>query len=328
MVLLNKRNYIKSAKILGIVGAFLLFGGSFVYAETVVHTEKSDTVRAKARANLNATANKKEITPRKPVPYTWDQAVEYAKMHKEDITPHKYGGYKDKFGNFSRLRTLDFLGDEGLANRGNSILGFPDFTYLRLWINYGQGTEKTQPFAVISWNFNRLSGFNEENPQVCNIVFESGYVKQLSTSSQWYSAGYIHSGILVYSWASDRGGSVVLSNEDIWDIYKHGDIANVYVNYGGSRNINFFYSGNKQEEHKKQLTYGFEHLTRLLNINPSTLEYERRQRKIYEINQYRGKIRSKLKNEIKAKILEEEFKKEVQEEVREEIRSENELLGK
>lgn len=335
MIYLNIRNWAKKLNICAVAGAMLLTFTS-ANAETIVHTTRYNydadnyansvenatalTSTAKAKQKNNG-ATKKKPTPRRSVPYTWEMAVEYAEMHKEDITVHKYGGYKDQYGNFSRMRVLDFLGDEGLANRGNGILGFPDFTYLRLTLNYGQATGSTQPYAIISWNFNKLAG-NSSSNQILNIVFESGYVKQISTSTEWSSWIYKHSGVLVYTWANDRGGSIWLTNEDIWDIYKHGDIANVYVSSSGYKNINFFYSGNKQEEHKRQLTYGFEHLVKLLGITPATIEYDRAKRKAYEKQAYRDR----LANGVKEEIYKEEIKKEISDQVKQEYQEDKRFI--
>ncbi len=246
----------------------------------------------------------------------------YAEMYPEDITPHKYGGYKDQYGNFSKMRILDFLGDEGLANRGNSIFGIGNWTSLRITLNYGQETVPTQPFAAILWNFNKMMDWNTSNPQTVNIVFESGYVKTLSTSKEWYSL-YYHPGIVWNTWASHYGGSVLLTNEDVWEIYKHGNIANVYVDNGGYGKVHFFYSGEKQEEHKRQLTYAFEHLMRLLNITPATLAYERTQRKVFEKRAYRDKLTAEAKNEI----YKDEIRKEIMEEVRKEYREDKQMIA-
>ena len=222
------------------------------------------------------------------------------------------------------MRVLDFLGDDGLANRGNSILGIGNFTKLRVTLNYGQATVRSQPFAVIYWNFNKLYDKNTSNPHTINIVFESGYVKAISTAKEWYAA-YLHRGLVVNTFASDYSGSALLTREEIWDIYQHGKIANVYLDNGGYGGVSFFYSGNKQEEHKQQLTYGFEHMVRLLNITPATLAYERNIRLAAEKKAYRNGLRSEVKNEIYKEEIKKELGKEIMEEVREEYRLDKEI---
>lgn len=362
MIYLKIRNWAKKLNICAVAGAMLLTFTS-ANAETIVHTtrynydadnyansvENATALTATAKAKQNGT--KKKPTPRRPVPYTWEQAVEYAEMHPEDITPHKIGGYKDKYGNFSKWRCIDFLGDQGLMNRGNSFWGRPSHTYLRLVIHYGQETNAPTPFATIIWaadvnkryqndlnqnlNDRKRNNFITDNssPQYIRIVFESGYEKEFSTDLKnirgLYYSNFNIKDILLFplslllstSAGDKRSGYILLTNEDIWDIYKHGKIANVYLDDDkgmglGTGQLSFFYSGNKQEEDKIQLTYGFEHIVRLLDITPATLEGERILRKRQEDKEYREKLRE----EVRKEIMKEEMRKEILEEVREEYK--------
>ena len=364
MIYLNIRNWAKKLNICAVAGAMLLtFTGA--NAETIVHTtrynydadnyansvENATALTATAKAKQKNNGVKKKPTPRRSVPYTWEMAVEYAEMHPEDITPHKIGGYKDKYGNFSKWRCIDFLGDQGLMNRGNSFWGTPSRTYLRLAIHYGQETNAPKPFATIIWaadinkrhqndlnqNSNDMNINNNElkniSPKYLRIVFESGYEKEFSTDME--KMRYLHySNFNIYdilyfplsiifptSVGYKRSGYILLTNEDIWDIYKHGNIVNVYLDDDkglglGTGQLSFFYSGNKQEEDKIQLTYGFEHIVRLLDITPATLEGERILKKRQEDKEYRDKIRE----EVKKEIIKEEIRKEILEEVREEYK--------
>lgn len=366
---MNFKKSINKAKVCAIIGA-LLSSSSLTYAETVVHTTRhysdklnvaSDLsnetplaeIKVKSRDN---NANNKPKKTKRPQPYSWDDALDYAKMYPEDITPHKIGGYKDKYGNFSNWRCIDFLGDQGLMNRGNSFWGRPSRTYLRLAIHYGQETNPIRPFATIIWaadvnkryqndlnqnlndtNINDTNiDKNTSHPKYIRIVFESGYEKEFSTDLDTmrgasYSIFNIYDILfpfsLFFSTVGDqRSGYIILTSEDIWDIYKHGNIANVYLddNKGlglGTGQLSFFYSGEKQEEHKRQLTYGIEHMVRLLNINPATVAYDRKQREDAEKKTRYDKVRS----EAKEQVYMEEMKKEVLAEVREEIRESKEL---
>lgn len=366
---MDTTKYAKRLKVCVATCALLLTAAS-ANAETVVHTtrynydaenyasdiENATTLTGTAKVkqqNKNTAGAKKGPTPRRAVPYTWEMAVEYAQMHSEDITPHKIGGYKDKYGNFSNWRCIDFLGDQGLMNRGNSFWGRPSRTYLRLAIHYGQETNPIRPFATIIWaadvnkryqndlnqnlndtNINDTNidiDKNTSHPKYIRIVFESGYEKEFSTDLDTmrgasYSIFNIYDILfpfsLFFSTVGDqRSGYIILTSEDIWDIYKHGNIANVYLddNKGlglGTGQLSFFYSGDKQEEDKQQLTYGFEHIVRLLNISPATLEGERILKKKQEEKEYRDKLRK----EVREEIIKEEIRKEILEEVREEVR--------
>ena len=378
---MNIQLYKRLAKVLGLSGLLILSNAS-VNAETIVHTTRysydtessADTSPQVQETNYNAPAKaksksvkKNELKPHRPAPYTFESAIEYAKVYPEDITVHRYGGYKDKYGNFSKWRCLDFLGDAGLFNRGDSFWGRPSHTYLRLMVHYGQETNAPAPFATLIWaadinkrhqndintniNDKKREYINTDKngrktsnvlPKYIRIVFESGYEKELSTNMEemrWlpYSNPNIYD-ILYFplslffatSVGDKRSGYILLSSEDLWDIHKHGYIANVYLDddkgYGvGTGSLSFFYSGEKQAEDKEQLTYGFEHIVRLLNINPATIAYERNKRKAAEKKAYKDKLRSEVKDEIYKEEIKKELGKEIMEEVREEYRLDKEI---
>ncbi|MBO6178221.1 MAG: hypothetical protein J6O04_03530 [Selenomonadaceae bacterium] len=360
---MNIQVYKRLANVLGLSGLLILSNAS-VNAETIVHTTRysydtetsannspqveKTNYKAPSKAN-NKSVKKNEIKPHRPIPYSWDAAVDYAKIYPEDITIHKIGGYKDKYGNFSKWRCLDFLGDQGLCNRGDSFWGVPEQTYLRIMIHYGQETNPPMPFALIIWaaDINRYEKDNNDRnpyhrvqekrePRFLRIVFESGYEKEFSTDwkdTNWYYYRNFNIYDILYfplslfiptSVADRRKGYIFLTSEDVWDIYKHGNIANVYLDDGrgfgmSTGTLSFFYSGDKQEEHKEQITYAFEHMVSILNINPATLAYEKNKRKETEEREYREKIRSRLKNEVKQDMIVKDLMEEVKEEVKAEI---------
>jgi len=318
-------------------------------------------INAKSKANAEANNTPKKL--RRPRPYSWEQAVGYAEMYPEDITPHKIGGYKDKYGNFSKWRCIDFLGDQGLCNRGDSFWGRPSHTFLRFTIHYGQETNEPTPFATIIWaaDINRrhqndlnsnyadmnINNNNYElkkiSPKYLRIVFESGYEKEFPTDMEnmrWLHYANFNIFDILTPWSRifpwffptsigyKRSGYIFLTYEDLWDIYKHGNIVNVYLDDGhglgmGTGQLSFFYSGEKQEEHKRQLTYGIEHMIRLLNINPATVAYDRKQREDEERKAHYDKVREEVKNEI----YKDEIRKEIMEEVRKEYREDKQMVA-
>lgn len=334
MIYLNIRNWAKKLNVCAIAGAMLLTFTS-ANAETIVHTtrynydadnyansvENAMALTATAKAKQKNNGVKKKPTPRRSVPYTWEMAVEYAEMHPEDITPHKIGGYKDKYGNFSRVRVLDFLGDAGLSNSGMSFWGTPDHTFLRVTLDYGQATNPRKPIAIIGWATDRRYLGNDV-PTYLKIVFESGYEKKILITGKMLKTSYINWALFFPTFASKYSSHVELTNEDVWDIYKHGDIANVYIDDGYKGGTSFFYSGNKQEEHKRQLTYGFEHMVKLLDITPATLAYERTKREAAEKKEYQDKLRTEAKTEI----YKEEIKKEISDEVKKEYQEDKRFI--
>ncbi|MBO6304711.1 MAG: hypothetical protein J6M62_06520 [Selenomonadaceae bacterium] len=343
---MNIRNWAKKLNICAVAGAMLLTFTS-ANAETIVHTTRYNydadnyansvenatalTATAKAKQKNNAT-NKKEPTPRRPVPYTFAQAIDYAEMYPEDITVHRIHGIKDKYGNFGNWLFLDFLRRKGLNNAGNAFWGFPEQTFLRVTLHFGQEINPQEPFAMLSWgaDLNKLNKLTRRAPMVSakyrpislKIVFESGYEKEfLIDPNDIGKCSHLLFGFLFIRVGHYYGSNIELTREDIWDIYKHGNIANVYIENGlGTGDISFFYSGEKQEEHKQQLTYGFEHMVRLLNINPATLAYERKRREDAEKKRYSDKVRSQVKDELYREIYKEEMRKEILEEVREEYK--------
>ena len=360
---MNLQKYTKAAKIFAITGA-LLCSTSLVYAETVVHTTRHyrDSLNAaknaaddESLAEINTkskhnVADNKPKKTRRPAPYSWEDALDYAMMYPEDITPHTLGGYKDKYGNFSKWCCLDFLGDQGLCNRGDSFWGRPSHTFIRFTIQYGQVTNNITPFPVIIWagDINRYekdpydrNPYNnvqeKREPRYLRIVFESGYEKEFPTDykqTKWYYYKNFNIYDILFlplslffpiSVADRRKGYIFLTSEDVWDIYKHGNIANIYLDDGhgfgmGTGQLSFFYSGEKQEEHKRQLNYGIEHMVRLLNINPATLAYERQQNKIATEKEYRENEKNKLKEEVKRDMMRKELLEEVKKEAQEEIK--------
>lgn len=350
--------YSKKAKITVVSASLFLLPFSCAYGETVVHTtryhydanvadnapvienfSKKESV-SKQKSNFAANSGKKQKR-RLPAPYSFEQAIDYAEMQPDDITIHKIYGMKDKYGNFSKWVYFDFLGDQGLYNRGDSFWGFADHTYLRLTMHIGQETNKIKPFVILSWHadVNRLykkspmkEDFkdpildNKYKPTAIRIVFESGYEKSFPIEPrQIYGYNYLHFGLFLIEIGLNRGSYIVLSNEDIWEIYRHGNIANVCLDDGyGTGNVSFFYSGEKQEEHKRQLTYGFQHIARLLNVNKNTIIAEREKREALERKEYRENVRAELKERVRKELVEKDLLKEVREEVQEEIKLDKE----
>lgn len=317
-----------------------------VYAETIVHTNersyektaskvtgttstnsaaKEDTSTATTTAEATTVTTKKEVQQDSneqnmskatrianqntssnnivPTPMKYADALIYQQKNKDDIASHLYTD-KDIDGNKKKFRFFDFLKNEGLRNTGTSERA--DYTNLRLTVSYGPENSNGKPVAQIAWDAD-LAG-NPNNgyvPHNIHIVFDSGYIRDIPLQGWQYQA-QLRSGFLRSFWANNFWGQIILSDVDIYDISQHGNICAVYIDDGAGNARHFFYSGDKQVKEKANFTRGFQHITKMLDINIDTIKQKLADQQTRETATEKAKMKAEIQKELEREALKKE----------------------
>lgn len=217
---------------------------------------------------------------------------------------------KNQAGDKEKVRLFDLLNKNGLYHGGNILGTIGDGVGLRFTVEYGTGGAR--PFAFVGWSAN-LGGPPALGwtPHYLRLVFASGDIKEVPISTWNYTFQVVPGNMFMPPTKyHSYDGTIVLSEVDVYDIARRGDIASIYIDNGNDKK-HFFYSGDKDTKNKARLTTGFRHACKMLGINDESIQALLRENAARQELDRQQKLRAEVKQEIMRDQERERLKQEI-----------------
>ena len=236
---------------------------------------------------------------------SYDQALQYQSMHSEEVKAFT-NKVKDIYGEKNKCRYFGMMnGKRGHFNSGG---GLGQRTLLNFLVDYGFENIQSEPYAYIRWIAD-LAGRPDKGyePKYLNLVFADNYVKRFPLQGWEYH-------FITGPWftsAHQYDGRIKLTDVDLYEMSKHGNVLAISIDAGDGSIVNFFYSGDKNKTEKQWFNNGVKHALKILEINDETMEAKLAETQKLAEQERVAKLRAEVEAEIKADAEKEAMRKQI-----------------